>query len=253
MLDLARRLYYLEAFQAELDEATRGKEFLIQNDVLWLILLDSRDMLVVHLASWAKAIYTNGGLIGQLQASHAKSFSRRRTWVDKYEADDEALKQFHDESHTAAFKRLFSSDSEPFPKPIAFNTLRDNFARRMEPVVQDRSSNRAHPYEAVQKKANAKMLSLGELRGVVGYAEELMNDLQLVGCGSTLQYADMNFSNSKDTAIEFVDAIVLGTLMCQQLAREATRRESLYERLHSRHDVRLDASAVAFNEFAEVD
>ena len=39
---LARRQYVVEAVQSEIDRVARGKEFRIWNDVVWLMLLDTR-------------------------------------------------------------------------------------------------------------------------------------------------------------------------------------------------------------------
>src|SRR5438477_6122025 len=78
LLSLARRQFVMEAFIAELDRASRKKEFRIRNDVTWLMLLDSRDMLVMQLASWAKGVYESGGLLGVIQADHVRALPRRR-------------------------------------------------------------------------------------------------------------------------------------------------------------------------------
>ena len=68
LIDVARRQFVMEAFTKEVDRVTRGREFRIANGPIWMMLLDSRDVMVVHLASWAKGIYQPGGLIGQLRA-----------------------------------------------------------------------------------------------------------------------------------------------------------------------------------------
>ncbi len=63
LMQVARRQYALEAFLKELDRATRLKPFRIWNDVLWMMVLDSRDMLVIHPASWTKGVCQKGGLV----------------------------------------------------------------------------------------------------------------------------------------------------------------------------------------------
>jgi len=70
LMQVARRQYALEAFVSELDRATQAKPFRIWNDILWTMVLDTRDMLVIHLASWTKGIYGRGGLLGQVKAHH---------------------------------------------------------------------------------------------------------------------------------------------------------------------------------------
>jgi hypothetical protein len=70
LMQTARRLYALEAFVEELDRVTSKKPFRIWNDIVWMMLLDSRDMLVIHLASWTMHLVEAGGLFAQLKANH---------------------------------------------------------------------------------------------------------------------------------------------------------------------------------------
>jgi hypothetical protein len=46
LLALARRQFLIEAFTGDLDRITRGKLFRFRNHSVWLMLLDTRDMLV---------------------------------------------------------------------------------------------------------------------------------------------------------------------------------------------------------------
>lgn len=63
LLALARRQFLIEAYTGVLDRITRGKLFRFGNHLVWLMLLDTRDMLVIQLASWATGVVDHGGLI----------------------------------------------------------------------------------------------------------------------------------------------------------------------------------------------
>ena len=53
LLVLAHRQVLIEAFTGDLDRVTRGKLFRFRNHSLWLMLLDTREVLVIHLTNWA--------------------------------------------------------------------------------------------------------------------------------------------------------------------------------------------------------
>lgn len=129
-LHWARWQYVLEAAVAELERVSRGKEFHIWNDIVWLLLRDTLDMLVIHVASWAKSVYELGGLIGQIQANHANELRRSLTHGDR-DNRDASYRRFQDEFHGAAYARLFLCTRDLCPSPQAFTGLCDRFADRM--------------------------------------------------------------------------------------------------------------------------
>lgn len=144
LLSLARRMFVMEAFKTDLDRVSRNKEFRIRNDVMWLMLLDSRDMLVVQLASWAKGVYETGGLLGSIRAHHVRDLRRRRR-RDNDEESRGTLAARRDREHAECFGRLFPSVvDQPFPTEQALVELHDRFFKRLQPVLQDRHENRAH-------------------------------------------------------------------------------------------------------------
>jgi hypothetical protein len=75
-----------------------------------------------------------------------------------------------------------------------------------------------------------------------------MNDLRVVGCGSTLDYHDMNATSCEDTAAELVDSLLLGNVGRRNLVRGDVERVAFYDDLHKRHDARSDAASLPFNE-----
>jgi hypothetical protein len=243
LLVIGRRLGALEAFLAELDRVTRGKPFHVWNGLQWLLLLDSRDILVVHLASWAKSVYEPGGLLGQIGANHLRDLSRKLIPTERDLADAHFMRlrsKFREE----AFARLFPNATDAHPKPPDVDGLRDSFSAKMKPVLEDRHANRAHPFE--RKKGSAAMLELSQMRELYDYSTKMMNDLRLVGCDSTFGYPEGSWD--KGAAIDLVDALLIGTSSRMRIVRGETPRDEYYARLHERHDALADPSAAMFND-----
>jgi hypothetical protein len=234
LLFLARRLFALEAFKTELDRVTRTTEFRIRNDIVWFVLLDSRDMLVVHLASWAKGIYEPSGLLGLLQANYSRDLPR----VRPSEGDEKQYGSWaprRGREHIDSFSRLFPSTADPFPSVAAFSELKGQFVARLKPVCQDRHENRAHPYDKAGK-GSAKMLDLVELRDAIAYCQTFMNDVSMVGCHHALDYHEMNSADSGEVARDLVDMLLLGTSEDIVRIRRATERDKFYSELHRMYD-----------------
>lgn len=234
LLAVAKRQFVIEAFKADLDKITRGKLFRIRNDIVWSMLLDTRDMLVVHLASWAKGVYEKGGLIGQLQAHHCRDLPRARPKTER--DDDEGWTRRRDREHAESFGRLFPSSKERYPEPADVEELRSRFIDRTAPLLDDRSQNRAHPYEKEREPGSVRMLDIPDLRETISFSEQLMNDLTMVARGSTLHYDDMNNASPDDVARELVDTILLGTADRGARKKAQSEREAFYQAVHARHD-----------------
>jgi hypothetical protein len=231
LLSLTRRQYILEAFIVELDRVSRLKESKWWGDSMFLMLLDFRDQHVTHFASWAKSIYETGGLL-----SHVSEIPLKRRKSDKArETNDQGLAAELDRGHNASRERLFPGASGCHPSGKAVATLREDFKARMDPVLQDRHENRAHPYEGAGT-GTAKMLDFPELRELITYAEEFMNDMRLLNSGTTLHYHDMSFISSEALAKDLVDILLLGPEFRRDAVMGAKNRETFYAELHARHD-----------------
>ena len=246
LMSLARGLYVVEAVEAELERVSRGKPFRVFNDVTWLMLGETYGMLVIRLASWARSVYEPGGLLGQVQAHHTRALPRER----RMEPDD-GTKAYQDRFHGEAYGRLFSCACQPFPTPVAFTALREAFEKRMRPVLNDRSDNRAHPYERAGSKATAKMLETKELRVAMTYAEEFMNDLQLVGTVATTRYHEMNATSSGLASRDIADSVLLGTSRRARIVRKDAKRDELFAKMHAWHDALPSGSEELFNEMID--
>jgi hypothetical protein len=246
LMQVVRRLYALEAFVKELDRVTRGKPFRIWNDIIWMMLLDTRDMLVIHLASWMKGIYGKGGLLSQIKAHHVRELPRRRRPTARSERDQH-LAALQDGAHQAAFSRLFPKGSGNHASPSDLKDLTAQLKNDTAGIVSDRHWNRAHVFDP-QRPGSAKMLDLTELRSVATVAERLLNDLRLVGCASTMGHRDMNDANSATAAEEFVDSILIGHQFRKEVVMGGRDRDSFYEALHSMHDGLPPERQVMFND-----
>lgn len=249
LMQIARRLYALEAFVDELDGVTRKKPFRVWNDIVWMMLLDSRDMLVIHLASWTKHLVEPGGLFAELKANHLTDFPAARRPTDRTDKDLH-LRSLLDGYHQAAVTRLFPGLGNQNATAAAVDSLVQRVRQATDGLRNDRNRNRAHAFER-GKPGTAKMLDFTELRQSVRQAEELLNDLRLVGCGSTLSYHDMNDADCKATAEELVDAILIGHDSRQELVMEGRSRGMHYGWLHDQHEKQTEVSVALFNDFWE--
>jgi len=83
----SRRLYLIEAVQNEITTVTRRKRFKIWNDLVWMMVLDTRDAFVIHFASWLRGVTERGGLLRQIQARHVRLL--RRKWKSNRYSDRE--------------------------------------------------------------------------------------------------------------------------------------------------------------------
>jgi hypothetical protein len=240
LLGLARRLFLMEAFTADLDRVTRLKPFRFRSEPIWLLMLDTRDMLVIHLASWARSIVDPDGLLVQLQRHRAGDLPRQlppeapRTanepeWVTR------STRERREREHSESFDSLFPS-AGACPKGSDFEGLRQTFRTHVKPVKDDRNWNRAHPFETVG--GTTKMLNIAELRNHMDYAERFMNDIRMVGLHSTMHYIEMNSPNAADVAPDLVDAMLIGDPDRLIGLRDKSSRDDLYDRLHAEHEAR---------------
>lgn len=229
---LTRRQFLLEAFKDDLDKVSRGERFRIRNGVLWLMLLDTRDALVVHLASWARGVYQPGGLIDRLRTSHARDLPRTRP---PGPFDNVAsLRASRDVEHADALARLFPGLSEEYPNDSHFDQLRDTFVARMKRVVDD-ASNRVRPFDRDAQADTVTMHEVPELRDAISYAERFLKDLDMVGCQRSLDYGERNTPKAADVIPDMVDSLVLGTPDQIERVRGNFDRIAFYDELHHRH------------------
>jgi hypothetical protein len=243
LMGLARRLFLMEAFQTDLDRVTRLKTFRFRNELIWLLMLDTRDMLVMHLASWFDGALGRGGLIRQLQVHYVSDLPPlprpmapnptpnpdEPEWAERH--DQEERTRWHSES----FNRLFPN-AKSHPNGADFDGLRQSFKAHAQPLKDDRNWNRAHPYEKVS--GTATMSKLPELRSHLTYAEQFMNDIREVGGHGKMAYHEMNWTSASYVAPDLVDAMLIGDPERLRRLRGTSSRDELYDRLHAEHEAR---------------
>jgi len=230
----------------ELERVTRTKPFRIWNDILWMMVLDARDMLVIHLASWTKGICGRSGLLSQVKAHHLAELPIGRRATERTDRDAH-LRGLLDDAHQAAFGRLFPQSTSRQASGTDLDGLVVRMRNAAAPLSNYRNQNRAHVFEPGPSGA-ARMLDLTELRSTLTMAEQLLNDLRLVGCGTMMSHHDMNDADSATTAEEFVDSILVGHSYRKEIVMEGRDRQQFYEALHARHDALSAARQVMFND-----
>lgn len=246
---ITQRLFVLEAFAGEFNRTTRGKSFRIWGSAVWMMILDSRDAHVTHFASWLKSVYGKGGFFGQLTAHHPRAFPRK--WRPRSSASHSPefatiLKKQHDES----FARLFPDATTAFPSPDDVEKMRQRFVARIEQVVADRDSNRAHPYEEAGSVASStKLLEFSELRALTTFVEDWLNALRLLSTSSSFVHSDMNFQSPTELAEELVDSVLVGSRSRANLVMGGTDREVYYDDLHTRHAAIGSPDEPLFNDY----
>jgi hypothetical protein len=67
LLTIRERCVALKAFEDELYRRTNREPFVILNDLLWTTMVDARDMLLIHFASWIVSAVKPGGFLKQLR------------------------------------------------------------------------------------------------------------------------------------------------------------------------------------------
>jgi hypothetical protein len=234
-----RRLYMLEAFHKELERVTKGKPFRIWGDIQWTLVLDSRDMLVIHLASWVKSVTARGGLLGVIRAHHIREL---KATPPKGTRERSAV------HHKAAFGRLFPSAKKAHAGVDDVDDLSARLRALASDLHKDRNKNRAHFFETAKNKGMAKMLDLTELRTFVSAMERMLNDIRIIAHDMTVLHSDRNASHCGDAAEELVHSILVGSSGRREVVLEGRDKQAYYADLHQRHDASQPGPDTLFND-----
>lgn len=245
---ITQRLFVLEAFGTELDRVTRGKPFRIWGSAVWMMILDSRDAHVTHLASWLKSQYSKGGFFGQLRAHHLRAVPRKWKPQGRNKHSPQFAKEL-EKQHNTIFARLFPNTTGICPGAMDVANLQQQFILAVQHVVADRDANRAHPYEkSGTASSSAKQLDFKELRACTTFVESWLNDLRQLSIGSTFAHSDMNFQSPSALAEELVDAVLLGSQARAQLLMGGADRHAYYDDLHVQHSALGAPAQILFND-----
>ena len=201
------RFLWLRAIEKELERRLGKYRFQINNDLIWMTLLDSRDALFIHYASWAKSIVQTGGFFGVVKAHHLTKLYVPRAKT-KVKDDHTALAKLQEERRRAKFEEVFpEAAARGKMQPSDVDALKDHFYALAHPVINDRDVHRAHPYER-QAKGDFKMLRLDEFEPALIAAQDLLNSLRLCALKGTSGYHDhFSLAGAQDTAIDVVDLV----------------------------------------------
>jgi hypothetical protein len=254
VLNLHAHLSALKKFQNALGQATGGKPFLIRDAFVWSVMLHSRDAFVIHFASWARSVYEDGGLLGQIGADCSRLYIKK----PKSKSTDDYGEVQYSIHRREAFERLFPDAAARAKGKVRHEEvvkLRDRFVTDVAAVVTDRNEHRAHPYEK-QETATAAMMDLTQLDDALSACKTFIHDLSLVLNDLTTSYPD-NLLGSNRTAESLVDLMLFfrdpGELLydVEQLVHAQTgnyawqRRKEAYEAIRAHQEAReLEAEAL---------
>jgi len=219
LTSIKRRLHLLKAFVTELTSVTKGKPFTIWDSLAWMMALDSRDALILHLASFAKGLHKHH--LKHMLHPHLGRLKRVVTVEDEYDPLPKEIEE--------AFTRLFPDCVKKTPGKADVKALRCRLEARIDELRKDRNANRAHVFEL---GGNARMLSLEESEAVFDHLEGLLSDLRLIASQGNKDTNPIDRTIDPHlTARVLVDRIVLDMEI-----EERRERGGMYEQLHESHD-----------------
>lgn len=247
-LDIKRRLHVMRAFVDELDSVSRRKPFTIRNDIVWSMMLDLRDKLVIDLYSLtvemrhgmrpldpnvyvSRKFMGKRGLFIEIRDHYLGSLTR--TYAPHPDDDEYEVEQ-HTETKAECFARLFPNCAADSPRAADIEGLCERFRVHMEPLGKDRNKNRAHAQEG--EVGTAKMMTVPELEALFDYVERMLEDLSLVSSLSALGRTNLNNADCAETSADMVDLILLGNFSDVRRLTAKRNRDELYRRLHEIQD-----------------
>jgi hypothetical protein len=230
---IKKRLYYLTPIQEQLKTVHKLTGQGIRNDILYQMVVDSYDMLVIDVASLCKGMYTNGGFFNHIKHHVARLKKLKRSKIvvapaiivgdgaddpEKVAATQasiaEHMKARIEQRSIEVLKRLFPDYEERKDRPFNhsdIDKLMARFKNIHDKVIADRDSNRAHRYE--NEDSRAERLPLSALEFHFKELEILLNDLRylILDC-SSFRYNNLNLANTERTAKDIADLICHGSI-----------------------------------------
>lgn len=234
VLQIKKRFYSIKAILDELKKVTGDKKFTIKNDIIWQMVIDSYEMLIIDLASLYRGMCEGGGFFGQLKShsSELRKRSHRKMEVGEpmlventnHRFTEKDRKRFIDEMKQDTRKMLAKGiqDSllELFPelkdsvymkaKHNHIEALKNRFWEMSKELVQDRDDVRAHKYEGKPIDSNAEKITPEKLEEHFTRLEKMLNAIRIAGLNSSFGYSNMNWSDVDRTAQDVVDLAMNG-------------------------------------------
>jgi hypothetical protein len=237
ILRIKKRYYYLDAILKEIVRVTDGKTFNIENDIVYQMIWDSHEMLIIDLASLYRGMCQSGGFFGKLKihAARLKTVSHRKLEIGEPNIIESAknplslqdrervrreikedMQRFQAKNLEQVLVSIFPDLKSASTKRANHNhidALKDNFWKKAEEMTKDRDIFRAHKYEEKEHKhgEDIKQITLKDIKVHFDNLEEMINAIRLVSTMGTLAYSDMNWASSKNTAEDIVDLVMMGS------------------------------------------
>lgn len=246
LLGIRRRLYVMRAFVDELNRVTRGKQFQIRNDVVWNMLLDYRDKLVIALYSFSVALRhgirpPSGHVSHEFMAKEGLFFYLRNHYLGDFRPtyaphpdDDEYEIEQSATGKAEIFRTLFPTCAGETPTCADIEALCERFRQSMVQLGRDRNKNRAHAHEG--DAGQARMHSVDDLERLFRECEEMLENLSLASAGPSFGGGDLNAADTAETATDLVDVILFGNVSDIRRLVQNRTRDQLYARLHEIDD-----------------
>jgi hypothetical protein len=250
LLTFARRHAHILSVDAEFVRVCRDKTFIRWHEPMWNMLLGERDMLIVDLASWAKAFYRKGGFLQLLHGPDLKALNR--DWPSADGGCDSHEQSLVAKLRGAAFERLFPGAESRRPSRQDVEALGGRLKDHFGPLLDDRDVHRAHKYE--REKATAAWLTPADVTPHLRRCQQLLGDLRFVASNTQFGHPDPRPAPGEREAQDVVDLVLCGPInwIIHYGAGADTdpkrlsywqRRDAYYERLHSAHEASGDLAA----------
>jgi hypothetical protein len=226
LLFLKRRFYYLKSIFDELSDRC-AETFPVENDIIWQMVSDSHDMLVIDLCSFCKKMYSPGGFFNRLKSHVAllrvptkKSIKTTPGVVTGYhnKADLERIRGMLDEHERnqvvedtrKTLSRLFPGWSTGKVTPDHVDALKSQFNNTLNDLKADRTKNRAHRFE---EERPAPHVDFKRIREIFEEVEGIFNGLTLVVGRRTLAFTDVSYTSAQEAARDVVDLVLHGPIV----------------------------------------
>lgn len=205
LLSLENQFATLKCFEEELVKRIGSRTFIIANSVVWDAMLAKLDLFTIRFASWVRGMVEPGGFFGQVQSHHIRDL--RSAWRAQPRIDDE-IQSLHISNRRQHLEILFPAATvrgQIDPKDV--DDLKNAMWNKLQPIVKDRDSLRAHPYDG-EAKADAKMLGLGEVEPLLRYAQDLMNTFRLAANNSSFGYHVTTHTDLRTATRDLIDLLL---------------------------------------------
>jgi hypothetical protein len=252
-----RRRYFFSAFSKELENSLGPNvKFDARNDIIWNLLRDSMNMLIIDTVSISRYCYKKGGLISQL--ANVCPFLKVLPNKSHPNYIDISAQLSENSDYLALRERAFS---DLFPNALSrsvnqndITSLKEKFSNdlHLKKLRNIRDNFSAHRYDEI--KIESVSVTIEEIRFVQENIEKLLNHIRVtLTAYSPISYSDMNSASPEETSKDLVDILILGNLKkraawfgySKMTFRDSKQypyllRDPYYEGLKSRYQTKND-------------